>query len=243
MPTHTAKETLAEEEAHVEGLDETGTDMSRILGMSDAVFAFSMTFLVIDLVLPKPSSSGTYTNLSGYLGTEWPSLVAYMISFFIIASWWGVHRRIFSPIVQYDSLLVRLNNFFLLIIAITPFLVGILFDYGPGVSFSAGTPSTQLAVAIYALAQLVGGMLLLAVWHHSTQDHRLVVPTLPQEWIRRTELAQLANVVIFAVSIPVAFAAPLVSMLMWIVMIIGGRHLLLRRRIPRRQPVRPVAPT
>jgi uncharacterized membrane protein len=212
---------LAEEEAHVEGLDGTGSDMSRVVGMSDAVFAFSMTFLVITLVLPQVGATGKYPNLVGYLQGEWPSFVAYLISFFVIASWWGAHRRLFSPIIRYDELLVRLNNFFLLVIAVTPFLVGILYDYGPGNAFVPSNGSTVLAVVIFASAQVVGGLVLLGIWHHSTQDHRLVEPNLPAAWIQRTERLQLSNVAVFAISIPVAFLDPFVAMVMWIIVIVG----------------------
>gem|GEM_PF-3148833 len=87
----------------------------------------------------------------------------------------------------------------------------------------------------------MGGLLLLAVWHHSTQNCRWVVATLPGEWIRRTELAPLIKVVVFAVSIPIAFVASFVSMLRWIFMIIGGRRFILKRRTPRRRPTPPIA--
>jgi uncharacterized membrane protein len=212
----------------VEGLDGRGSDLSRIISISDAVFAFSLTFLVIDLVLPTKTNAG-YPDLGSYLGAEWPLLVAYALSFFIIISWWGAHRRLFSPIVRYDEILVRLNSLFLFIIAVTPFLVGILYDYGPGVSLTPGTRSTELAVAIYASVQVVEGGVLLGIWRHSTRGHRLVEPRLPMHWIRVTESAQLQTVVIFALSIPIAFVAPFLSMLMWIVVIAGSRQILFAR--------------
>jgi uncharacterized membrane protein len=239
MERNGASEKLAEEEAKVEGLDGTGSDMGRIISMSDAVFAFSMTFLVIDLVLPRPG--GPYPDLVSFLGNVWPSMVAYAISFFIIASWWGAHRRLFSPIVRYDPLLVRLNNLFLLVIAITPFLVGILFDYGPGATLGRGSSSNELAVVIYASAQVLGGLLLLGVWRHSTRDHRLVEERLPVVWIRRTEDAQLTTVVVFAASVPVAFLLPFASMLMWIFVAISSRHFVLGRRVRRARPRPPSA--
>ena len=233
MERDEASERLAAEEEKVEGLDGTGSDMGRIVGMSDAVFAFSMTFLVINLVLPQRTAAGSYPDLWSYLANVWPSFVAYTLSFFIIASWWGAHRRLFSPIVRYDPLLVRLNNLFLLVIAVTPFLVGILFDYGPGATLGRGSVSAEVAVALYASVQVVGGFLLLAIWRHSTRDHRLVEKRLPADWIRRTEDAQLTNVVVFALSVPVAFAVPLVSMAMWIFVVVSNRHLVLRPRARR----------
>ena len=242
MAIPTKEERLAEEEAHVEGLDGTGSDMTRIVGISDAVFAFSMTFLVITLVLPQITATGRYPNLIDYLSNESPAFVAYLISFFVIASWWSVHRRMFSPIVRYDPLLVRLNNVFLLIIAITPFLVGILYDYGPGDELGPGSQSTKLAVGLFAAIQVVGGLLMLAIWRHSTEHHRLVEERLPHVWVRRTENLMVYNVAVFAVSLPVTLISPLVAMLLWIVMAIGLRRLHWKRETTRRRTIPSVPP-
>jgi uncharacterized membrane protein len=208
----------------VEGLDGTGSDMSRLISVSDGVFAFSLTFLVIELVIPQKLASGNYPNLSSYLAGEQTALIAYALAFWIIASWWGSHHRLFSPIVRYDGLLVRLNTVFLMIIAVTPFLVGILTEYGASADFSPGSQSTQIAVALYGGVQAVGGLTLLAIWRHSTRGHRLVRASLPPAWIRATEQSQLTNVLVFAASVPVAFVVPFLSEVMWILVIIGLRH-------------------
>jgi len=239
MATETPQQVIAEEEAHVEGLDGTGKDMSRIISMSDAVFAFSMTFLVITIVLPQVGATSKYPSLTDYLQGEWPAFVTYLLSFFIITSWWAGHRRIFSPIVRYDSFLIRLNNLFLLVIAMTPFLVTILYTYGPGSNVVNTNFSSELAVAMFSGVQALGGLLLLGIWHHSTQNHRLVEPHLSLGWIRYTEQSEIFTVLVFAVAVPVAFLSPLVAEVMWILMIVGGRHF---SRIRRPTPHRP-APT
>ena len=232
MSSATAEQRLAEEEWRVEGLDGTGHDMSRIIGISDAVFGFSMTFLVITLVLPQIGATGRYPSLYGYLAGEAPGFIAYAISFFVIASWWNTHRRIFSPIVRYDPLLVRLNSLFLLIIAVTPFLVGILYDYGPGDTLGPGSQSTKLAVMLFASVEVVGGLTMLAIWRHSTEHHHLVEERLPAAWIRRTELASVYPAAVFAISIPVAYFSPLIAMLFWLVAVVGMRRLVRKHRPP-----------
>ena len=119
---------------------------------------------------------------------------------------------------------------FLMIIAITPFLVGILSEYGASATFTRGSQSTELAVAMYGGVQVVGGLILLAIWRHSTRDHHLVRSGLPAPWVRETERAQLTNVIVFAVSIPVAFVVPFISELMWILVIVGLRHVRSKHR-------------
>lgn len=168
----------------------------------------------------------------GYLGKLEPAFVGYVLSFFVIGSWWGGHQRLFSALTRYDPTVVRLNSMFLLVVSVTPFLVSLLFAYSPG-NFGMGSLSDRLAVALYGGVQALGGLALLGIWRHATRDHRLVRRTLPDEWIRSTEIARIYTVVVFATSAGIAFVSPLVAELGWIVMIVGiGRGLL--RRGPQR---------
>ncbi|HYA57713.1 MAG TPA: TMEM175 family protein [Thermoplasmata archaeon] len=225
------RRTSHEAEPEVQGLDGSGVDMARIISLSDGIFAFSLTFLVVTLVLPTAFGSGHLPGLWAYLRSLEPALIAYGLAFFIIASWWTVHHRLFSPIVRYDQLLVRLNNVFLLEMSVTPFLVGILFEYGPSAAFGPQTPENQAAVMLYSGTQVLAGLTLLAIWRHSTRGHRLVSARLPAEWIEVTERDHLALLGVFAVSIPIALLSPFGSELVWILMIFGfGRRLVFRRR-------------
>ncbi|MFY9716787.1 MAG: TMEM175 family protein [Thermoplasmata archaeon] len=228
MPLSSAPAPPSERRA-VEGLDGSGTDLGRLLSLSDGVFAFALTFLVVSLLLPAPGTT-TVPSLNSLLSRLEPGFLAYALSFFVIATWWDSHHRLFSPIVRYDATLVRLNNFFLLVISITPFLVDLLFEYGPG----NGSPiqSTQVAIVLYAGVQALGGLDLLVIWRHATHGHRLVDPSLPEEWIRGMELNQAAVVAVFLVSMAVALLSPITAELVWIVMVFVRIH----RRTPR--PVR-----
>ena len=221
------------EAPRLEGIDGTGTDLSRLLALSDGVFAFALTFLAVSLLLPQMNGGSSLPSLTSYLTRLEPAFVGYLLSFFVIATWWSTHHRLFSSIVRYDPTVVRLNSLFLLVISVTPFLVSILFAYSPD-GFGRGSESSQLAVALYGGIQGLGGLSLLAIWRHATRRHRLLRPTVPEEWVRATEANQLLIVVVFAVSTGIAFVAPLVAELTWIVMILGlGR--LLRRRGPSRR--------
>jgi len=208
----------------LEGVDGTGSDLSRILSLSDGVFAFAMTFLAVTILLPQTFTGGALPPLPTYLGRLEPAFLGYVLSFFVIAGWWNVHHRLFSSIVRYDPTLVRLNSTFLLVISVTPFLVSLLFAYSPN-GWGPGTLSSRLGVAIYAVVQALGGCVLLGIWRHATRHARLVSKTLTPEWIRITELGQLLSTGTFAISVAVAFLSPLTAELLWIVVILGfQRH-------------------
>ena len=174
--------------------------------------------------------------LTSYLVKLEPAFIGFVLSFFVIAGWWSSHHRLFSAIVRYDAAIVRYNSFVLLVIALTPFLVSLLFAYSTS-DITPGPLSGRLAVAIFAAAQGLGGLALLALWHHASRGHRLVRASLPEGWIRATEYSQLLKVGVFFASIGIAFASPLVAELSWIVMIVGlghrlGRHPFERTHAP-----------
>jgi len=194
-----------------------------------------MTFLAVTLLLPQTTGSSTLPSLFAYLGRLEPAFVGYLLSFLVIAAWWNTHHQLFSCIVRYDQVLLRLNSFFLLVISVTPFVVSLLFAYSPD-GFGTGTPSARLAVMLYAAVQAAGGCDLLVIWRHATRGRRLVAPTLSAEWIRATEQIQLFTIGVFASSIVIAFVAPLIAELAWIVMVFGLRRQLWRRARRRTDP-------
>jgi uncharacterized membrane protein len=219
---------LPAETPRLEGIDGSGSDLSRLFSLSDGVFAFALTFLAVSLLLPQALGTAAPLTLAAYLRKLEPGLVTYILSFFIIASWWGVHHRLFSAFSRYDPTLVRLNSFFLLVISITPFLVSLLFTYSSS-SLGPGSLSSRLAVVLYAGVQAAGGVTLLAIWRHATGGRRLVRRSVSDAWIVHTERTQLLTVAVFGGSMAVAFASPLVAELLWIVVIFGFNRRLLER--------------
>lgn len=227
----------AVEGRRLEGIDGTGSDLSRLLSLSDGVFAFALTFLAVTLLLPQALGVAALPNLPTYLRKLEPAFVGYLLSFFVIGSWWSGHQRLFSALTRYDPTIVRLNSMFLLVISVTPFLVSLLFAYSPS-NFGPGTLSDRLAVALYGGIQALGGLALLGIWRHATRDHRLVRKSLPDAWIRAAETPRVFTVLVFAASVGIAFVSPLAAELAWIVMIVGVGHHLLHRTPPSEAPPR-----
>jgi len=220
-----AEPTVAPGDHRYDGLSGEGSDLGRILALSDGVFAFAMTLLVVNLVLPTIGSSAQAPgDLGAYLGNHWLSILGYAISFLVIASWWSQHHRMFAAIRRYDERLVRLNNFFLLTISITPFMLALVFDYGQSQVFGGGT-SAKLAVGLYSAAQLVSGLLYLAMWRHATSGHRLVDPALPDEWIRYLDRHAIGRVLIMTGAIAAAAVLPVLGEVLWVGVLIDRRQI------------------
>jgi uncharacterized membrane protein len=183
-----------------------GRDLSRILALSDGVFAFAMTLLVLGLTLPIATQGGA---VGAYLesGTFQTALFAYILTFFVIGLWWQGHHLIFGYIRKYDRPLVRANAIFLMTIAILPFATIVLNAAG---SYPSG-------VAFFCLNQAASGISLAALWWYASGSGKLVAATFPDGWKTYLTRHTLVTPVVFLVSIPVAvFYNVTAGELLWI---------------------------
>ncbi|MCI4326189.1 MAG: DUF1211 domain-containing protein [Thermoplasmata archaeon] len=182
-----------------------GQDMSRILALSDGIFAFAMTLLVLGLVLP---TGDTGTKLQTYIvdGNLDGPLFAYVFTFFVIAMWWQGHHLIFTYIRRFDRPLVRLNSIFLIFMAILPFATIVL-------NSANGTPVGDV---FFAGIQIAAGTSLGGLWWYASGPGALVGPNFPPAWRTYLNRHMVATPVVFAVSIPVALVSPGYAEFVWL---------------------------
>jgi TMEM175 potassium channel family protein len=193
-----------------------GRDMGRILALSDGVFAFAMTLLVLGLVLPAGTTGG---GVPAYFQTPpfQAAMFAYILTFFVIGLWWQAHHLIFGYIHQYDRILVRANSVFLVTIAILPFATIVL----------NAANLNPVGVGFFAVNQIAAGLSLAGLWWYAAGPGRLVHPGVPLEWKRYLSRITLVTPLIFAISIPVAFWQVRAGELVWLgafVVPIAFRH-------------------
>jgi uncharacterized membrane protein len=105
------------------GSSETIVELSRLSALSDGVFAFSITLLVLDVRVPADVLAG---DLSVNLLELVPKLLIYLISFIVIGGAWGSHQRMLGQIRRGDGLLVWLNLLSLLFVTLLPASAGLL---------------------------------------------------------------------------------------------------------------------
>ena len=92
---------------------------------SDGVFSIAITLLVLDLVAP----SVTGGSVGRRLIDEWPTYLAYLVSFASIGAAWLSHSTITEYLDRADSVLLRLNLLLLLFVSVLPFPTRMLGEY------------------------------------------------------------------------------------------------------------------
>jgi uncharacterized membrane protein len=141
-----------------------GLPLNRVEAFSDGVFSIAITLLVLEIVVPLAADK----DLLGALAGQWPSYLAYVISFLTIGWVWIGHAAITSHMERADGLFVRLNLLLLLAVAFLPFPTRLMADY-----FGKSEPE-RVAVVFYGLVLLASAVLISALWRYARRMKELL---------------------------------------------------------------------
>ena len=137
-------------------------DPGRLVAFSDAVFAITVTLLVLEIRPPTD-----YTELLHGLVTLWPSYLAYAVTFLFIGQVWANHHVMFDHIRAANRAVLLLNTLLLMVVAFLPFATSVL----AGALRSGHGQRT--AVVFYGIAFWVTALTFNAVWQYASR-HRLL---------------------------------------------------------------------
>lgn len=132
---------------------------------SDGVFAIAITLLVLEIGVP----SGTEDDLLGAVVDEWPSYLAYLVSFSTIGAVWLVHTVITEYLARATSVLIRVNLLLLMLVSLLPFPTRLLGEY-----IGADEPE-RVAVTIYGTNLFLVAALVSLLWRYAVRE-RLIRP-------------------------------------------------------------------
>jgi uncharacterized membrane protein len=171
----------------------------RLKALIDGLFAIALTLLVLDL--PKPLFSH---HLTHDLLHQWPSYVAYLVSFATIGIIWIEHHAMMSAVRRIDRRFLEISLLFLLVVSVVPWPTALAAQYAR----EAG--EARPAAVLYAATMLCMGLAFAWSWHYLDRHPGLIEATAAPAFpvgVRRALLGGLA----YLVAIAVAFASPLAS--------------------------------
>jgi hypothetical protein len=141
-------------------LRDEGTELSRLRSLSDGVFAIVLTFLIFRLDIQKFVSAESDGVLWFNIKEQASALLGYTLSFFIIASFWMLHQRVFRHVNRFNSTLLWQNVIFLFFVSILPLTT----------SIHSGNPKLASAWVMYATNNAVAGLSMLGIWLRCTRS-------------------------------------------------------------------------
>ena len=203
-------------------------EFARVLALTDGVVAIAITLLVLNISLPIPSSdqAANQAAIGSLVAALADQLLAFVVSFVILAYSWAGHHRQISRLARIDGLFMVWNFGYLLLVATVPLQSQLSGLYGDNAQ----------ALMLYSL-----GFALLFGWDWiGTQlawRRRLMRRTPSRRQRLRISLGRLIPVVVFVLVIPAVrwFGEGVAS---WLWVMIWPLELLLDRLLP---PIRKLA--
>jgi uncharacterized membrane protein len=180
-------------------------DPTRVLALSDGVFAIIITLLVLEIHVPELAEGRSLTEA---LREIRPSFNAFVISFILAGMYWVGHHDLFGLIRRTDRGLVWLNILYLLPLCLLPFSAGLLGRY----------ENEPAALHIYGLVLVTIAFMRTIIWLYVTNRPHLLWQRLDHRQ-RRAGLALAAFPgLIFLLAVLIAEAAPALSLLIYAIM-------------------------
>ena len=137
-------------------------DTGRLVAFSDAVFAITITLLVLEIRPPTD-----FSNLLHGLLALWPSYLAYGVTFLFIGQVWANHHVMFDHIRAADRAVLLLNTLLLMAVAFLPFATSVLADA------LRSRHGERTAVVFYGIAFDVTALTFNAVWQYASRRRLL----------------------------------------------------------------------
>jgi uncharacterized membrane protein len=181
--------------ASARGYGRDSVEFSRAIAFFDAVYAFAVTLLVVNL---DPPAASDWSSLATLLdsGLEW-QLLGFAISFVVIAAFWRVNHRIVAGFRGLSSATIVAN------LVATAFVVLIPFTT-QGIS-DIDTSDEPLAIALYAV-NISCAMLAQSAMYYVALHDGMVAHPLPRRAAVARVLDVLVTPAVFLASIPIAYA-------------------------------------
>ncbi|MBV8601811.1 MAG: DUF1211 domain-containing protein [Candidatus Eremiobacteraeota bacterium] len=137
-----------------------GRDLGRLAALSDGVFAFAMTLLVLDLRVPAVAAIKDEHQLATALLALAPRLVPYVMTFLTLGIFWVGHQTQLTLLDRTDRNLAWLTIAFLFTVTLMPFSTSLLAEF---LAF-------RLALITYWLNILLLGVTLGAMWAYARRS-------------------------------------------------------------------------
>ena len=184
--------------------------MARLVTLTDGVLSIAMTLLVLDIRLAMPADKLSNGELWQAILAIQPQIWSYCLSFLVIAVFWINHAQKFRHLNKLSNLLVWLNILFLLGVGMIPFTTSILAENGNAVS-------TAIYAGVMAFASLMLGLMSLYARIAGLTDEAI-----GKGRLGLVIIAQFSTVVVFAISIGVAFVNSEWAKYCWLLLIPFG---------------------
>jgi uncharacterized membrane protein len=103
--------------------------LHRLIAYTDAVLAIVLTLLILEISVPALTKPESGSDMWQHLVLMKPKFIAFLLSFFVISTYWAGLHAMYSHMIKMDNNILWLNNAMLLFICVTPFTSALVGEY------------------------------------------------------------------------------------------------------------------
>jgi uncharacterized membrane protein len=179
-----------------------GQSVERLAALSDGLFAFAMTILVLDLKTPAAEAVHSETELRQALCAMGPTVLIYLMSFLTLGIFWVGQQTQLNAVEKSDRNLTWLHLAFLFLVTLLPFSTRVLAEF----------VHYRTALIGYWLNILCLGAVLYATWGYAHRAGVIRESVSPADraavcrriWIAQTLYAAGAGLCLFSPIVSIA---------------------------------------
>lgn len=194
-------------------------DNNRLETFCDGIFAIAITLLILEIKVPSFESVHSSGDLKYKLINNWPSWLAFMLSFISMFIAWVNHHHFFKQINKTSNIFIYANGLLMLTVIVYPFVTSLLAEY-------LNTAYAQLPVFFYCFLNLIHASAWVFLCHAALHPRDLTKSELYSKRMKGTRRSILFTVVFNTVMCFLAIWLPIVAVcltaLAWIVYLIMG---------------------
>lgn len=180
-------------------------NLSRLEALGDAVFAFALTLLALDLRLPAIESNGLAQSMLALL----PKLRIFVFAFLLIAQQWDVHQRTMMHIARADGIFVWLYLLSLMFVVLMPASADILGRF----------PLQPIALVFFGINIALLSLTSLIMWlYASSKRGKLLDADIKASIVKIISRLWLFLPIIILITMPLAFLNAYLVYGIWILM-------------------------
>jgi len=171
---------------------------NRLEAFSDGIFAFAATLLILNLAVDQTKA------LAPQLLDNWPSYIAYAISFITIGIIGANHHNVMHQIGRTDRTFGMLTVLFLMFIAFIPFPTRLL-------ALDIKGPDAEPAALAYGITLFGTALFFNALWWYAAFGRRLLREDADQRAVDGISRSYLIGPISYGVATLVALKSPVAS--------------------------------
>jgi uncharacterized membrane protein len=172
-------------------------EKDRISALTDGIFAFSMTLLIVGIAVPEIPKITAPIELGAKLKEMMPSINDFILSFILLAVFWNLHQKQFNVIKYADERLSWINILLLLAVVFIPFTTNLQSKYD----------NSTLAVTIFNINLLIISLFYYFIWKYA-EFAKLVDKKLSSDAIRFAGNKNIIIIIVSLVALVLGFIIP-----------------------------------